>query len=122
MVIFAKKRQVKALPQRSLVEHQMQKQNMYLYQPIEKDSRGQTESLLTEMKETMDKLKILAWDTSSKEILDYLKEKSQRQIGREDVFLKIMGALVQQPHPVESEHPKKNSEPNFQSSKCSFCN
>ena len=65
-----------------------------------KKSRGQTESLLTEMKETMDTLKTLAWDTSSKEILDFLKEESQRQIGRDDVFLKIMGALVQQPHPV----------------------
>ena len=44
MVIFAKKRQVKALPQGSLIEHQMQKQNMYLHQPIEKKSRGQNES------------------------------------------------------------------------------
>ena len=52
------------------------------------------------MKETMDTLKTLAWDTSSKEILDFLKEESQRQIGRDDVFLKIMGALVQQPHSV----------------------
>ena len=52
------------------------------------------------MKEAMDTLKTLAWDTSSKEILDFLKEESQRQIGRDDVFLKIMGTLVQQPHPV----------------------
>ena len=79
-------------------------------------------SLLTEMKETLVKLKILAWDISSKKILDFLEKENQKQIGREDVFLKIMGALVQQPHPVETEHLKKNSEPNFQSSECSFCN
>ena len=40
-----------------------------------KKSRGQTESLLTEMKETMNTLKTLA-DTSSKEILDFLNEGS----------------------------------------------
>ena len=42
-----------------------------------KKSRGKTESLLTEMKETMNTLKTLASDTSSKEILDFLIEESQ---------------------------------------------
>ena len=65
-----------------------------------KKSRGQTESLLTEMKETMNTLKTLASDTFSKEILEFLKEEIQRQTTRDDAFLKIMGALVQQPHPV----------------------
>ena len=51
---------------------------MYLHQRVEKKSRGQTESLLTEMKETMNTLKALASDTYSKEILDLLKEESQR--------------------------------------------
>ena len=41
-----------------------------------KKSRGQTESLLTEMKETMNTLKTLASDLSSKEMLDILNEES----------------------------------------------
>ena len=43
-----------------------------------KISRGQTESLLTETKETLNTLKTLASDTSSKEILDFLNEESQQ--------------------------------------------
>ena len=64
------------------------------------------------MKETMNTLKTLASDTSLKEILDFLKEESQRQAARDDAFLKIMSLLVQQPHPVvtspvipQSPHP-----------------
>ena len=82
MTMFAKKRQVHATPM------------------TRKKSRGQPESLLTEMKETINTLKTLASDTSSKEILDFLKEESQRQVVRGYAFSKIMGALVQQPHPV----------------------
>ena len=63
-----------------------------------KKSRGQTESLLTEMKETMNTLKTLTSDTSFKEVLDFLKEESQSQAAKDIAFLKIMGALVQQPH------------------------
>ena len=48
----------------------------------------------------MNTLKILASDTSSKEILDFSKKENQRQAARNDAFLKIMSALVQQPHPV----------------------
>ena len=47
------------------------------------------------MKETRNTLKKLVSDTSSKEILDLLKEESQRQATRDDAFLKIMGELVQ---------------------------
>ena len=65
-----------------------------------KKSKGQTESLLCEIKETVTTLKTLASDTSSKDILDFLKEESQRQAARDDAFLKIMGALVQQPSHV----------------------
>ena len=43
--------------------------------------------------------KTLASDTSYKEILDFLKEESQMQAARDDAFLKIIGAYVQQPHP-----------------------
>ena len=39
------------------------------------------------MKETMNTLKTLASDTSSKEILDFLKEESQRKAARDDAFL-----------------------------------
>ena len=77
-MMFVKKRQVKALPQGPLLWHQMEKGKMYLHQRVEKKSRGQTESLLTEMKETMNTLKALASDTYSKEILDLLKEESRR--------------------------------------------
>ena len=42
-----------------------------------KKSRGQTESLLTEINETMNTLKTLASDASSKEILGFLNEESQ---------------------------------------------
>ena len=65
-----------------------------------KKSKGQTESLLCEIKETVTTLKTLASDTSSKNILDFLKEESQMQAARDDAFLKIMGALVQQPSHV----------------------
>ena len=36
MMVFVKKRQVKALPQGPLMGHQMQKGNMYLHQRVEK--------------------------------------------------------------------------------------
>ena len=62
-----------------------------------KKTKVQTESLLTEIKETVTTLKSLASDNTSKEILEFLKEESQRQASRDDAFLKIMGALVQQP-------------------------
>ena len=52
------------------------------------------------MKETMNTLKTLASNTFSKEILDFLKDETQSPTARDDAFLKIMGALVQQPHPV----------------------
>ena len=42
-----------------------------------KKSRGQTENLLTEMKEAMNALKTIASDTSSNETLDFLNEESQ---------------------------------------------
>ena len=96
--MFAKKRQVKALPYGPLIRHQMQKGNKYLHLYL--NARGETESLLTETKDTMNILKALASHTFSKEILDFLKEKYQRQAARDDTFLKIIEALVQQPHPV----------------------
>ena len=52
------------------------------------------------MKEAMNTLKTLASDTSSKQILKVLNEESQRQAAKDDAFLKIIAALVQQPHPV----------------------
>ena len=52
------------------------------------------------MKETMNTLKTLASNTFSKEILDFLKDETQSPTARDDAFLKIMGALVQQPHPA----------------------
>ena len=62
MMMFAKKRQVKVLPQGP----------RHVHTPASrKKSSGQTESLLTEMKETMNTLKTLASDTSSKETLDF---------------------------------------------------
>ena len=45
-------------------------------------------------------LKTLASDTSSEKILDFLNEESQQPGARDDTFLKIMAALVQQPHHV----------------------
>ena len=52
------------------------------------------------MKETMNAIKTLALDTSSKEILDFLRKESQRQAARDKAFSKIMAALVQQPYPI----------------------
>ena len=57
-----------------------------------KKFRGQTESLLTEMKETMNTHKTRASNTSYKKILDFLKEESQMQAARDDAFLKIISA------------------------------
>ena len=64
-----------------------------------KKPRAQTDALLNEMKETMTSLKTLATDTSSREILNFLKEDSQRQAARDDAFLQLMGALVTQSNP-----------------------
>ena len=59
----------------------------YVHTPASrKKSRGQTESLLTEMKETMNTLKTLASDNSSKEILNFWNEESQRQAAKDDAF------------------------------------
>ena len=52
-------------------------QRKYVPTPVSrKKSRGQIESLLTEIKEKMNTFKTLASDTSSKEILEFLKEES----------------------------------------------
>ena len=48
------------------------------------------------MKETMNSLKTLASNTSSREIVNFLKEDSQRQAARDDEFLQLIGALVNQ--------------------------
>ena len=71
MIMFAKKRQVKAYSQGPLMGHQLEKGSMYLHQRIEKKS-------LIERKVTM----------------------NTKQAARDDAFLKIMGALVQQSHAV----------------------
>ena len=60
--------------------------------------KGNMYHFLTEMKETVNSLKTLASDTSSKEILNFSKEESQRQAVGDDAFLKIMAASVQHPH------------------------
>ena len=62
----------------------------------------------------MNTVKTLASDTSCNEILDFLREESQRQAARHDAFLKIMGALVQQPHPVVTSVISPLSEPRNQ--------
>ena len=62
----------------------------------------QTDVLLNEMKENMNSLKTLASDTSSRVILNFLKEGSQRQAARDDTFLQLMGALVTQSNPMMS--------------------
>jgi len=62
-------------------------------------AKGQTELLLHEMKETMSVIKSLAEDNTSRQMLDFLKEESKKQAARDDAFLRIMGALVQQPQP-----------------------
>ena len=53
MMMFPKERQVRALLQGPLMGHQIEKENMYLLQRVEKKSRGQTE-----MKEIMKNTKI----------------------------------------------------------------
>ena len=69
-MMFAKKRQVKTVPQDPIQGIKWEKE-ICSYTSEHKKSRGQTESLLTEMKETMTTLKTIASDTSSKEILDF---------------------------------------------------
>ena len=78
----------------------MEKGNTCQPLPVEKKPRAQTDALLNEMKETMNSLKTLASDTSSREILNFLKEDSQRQAARDDAFLQLMGALVTQSNPT----------------------
>ena len=78
MMMFVKKRQVKALPQGLLMRHQVQKGNMYLHQRVEKNLEGKLRVSWLKWKR-QGKLKTLASDTSDKEILDLdlLNEESQ---------------------------------------------
>ena len=60
-------------------------------------------------------LKTLASHTCSKEILDFLNQKSQQQAARDYAFLKIMAALAQQPNPaITSPVIRHMSEPRNQ--------
>ena len=70
------------------MDHQMEKENMYLHQRVKK-YRVQTESLLTQMKRRMNTPKTLS----------FLKEENQRETATVDAFFEMMGALFQQPHP-----------------------
>ena len=67
MMMFAKKRQVKA--SRSSNEKPNAKRKH-----VPTPASGQTESFLSEMTEAISTLKTLGADTSSKEVLDFLKE------------------------------------------------
>ena len=51
------------------------------------------------MKEKVNTFKTIALDTSANEILDFFKKESRRQAARDDEFLKIIGASVEQSHP-----------------------
>ena len=78
------------------MDHQMEKENMYLHQRVKK-YRVQTESLLTQMKRRMNTPKTLS----------FLKEENQRETDTVDTFFEMMGALFQQPHPRSyvTRHP-----------------
>ena len=52
------------------------------------------------MKEKVNTFKTIALDTSANEILDFFKKESRRQAARDDEFLKIIGASVEQSHPA----------------------
>lgn len=56
------------------------------------------ETILGEIKETVSSLKSLASDTSSKDILDFLKEESKRQAERDTAFLQLLSNLIPQPN------------------------
>ena len=78
------------------MDHQMEKENMYLHQRVKK-YRVQTESLLTQMKRRMNTPKTLS----------FLKEENQRETATVDAFFEMMGALFQQLHPRSyvTRHP-----------------
>ena len=78
----------------------MEKRNMYLHHQVEKKSRGQTESLLIEMKESMNTLKTLAPNSYSEEMLNFSKEESQRKATGDEAFLIRMGALIEQSYSI----------------------
>ena len=73
---------------------------MYLHHQVEKKSRGQTESLLIEMKESMNTLKTLAPNSYSEEMLNFSKEESQRKATGDEAFLIRMGALIEQSYSI----------------------
>ena len=54
------------------------------------------------MKEKVNTFKTIALDTSANEILDFFKKESRRQATRDDEFLKIIGASVEQSHPTDT--------------------
>ena len=65
-----------------------------------------SELVLEEIKEAVGTMKSIASDTSSKDILNFLKEESARQSERDDAFLKLMTTLIQQqPHASSSLYP-----------------
>ena len=78
------------------MDHQMEKENMYLHQRVKK-YRVQTESLLTQMKRRM----------KTPKTLSFLKEENQRETATVDAFFEMMGASFQHPHPRSyvTRHP-----------------
>lgn len=80
------------------------KRKSYVPTPSTKKKPLHTEAVLGEIKEAVGSLKTLACDTSSKDILDFLKEESRRQSERDAAFLQLLSSLVPQNNAPPQHH------------------
>ena len=90
----------------------------YVPTPSAKKVAVKSETILQEIKGTVESLKNLSSENSSKEILDFLKEESKRQAEREKSFFQLMSQLLQpqaQPQllPVQQFQQSSNHPPMY---------
>ena len=81
-----------------------------------------TETILGEIKETVEALKTLSSDNTSKDILEFLKEESQRQSERYNAFFQMMSNFLKpnppSPRPMYEPYPHANN--NQPSAECGY--
>lgn len=90
-----------------------QKRKSYVPEITPKRKTMKTETILGEIKEAMGSMKQLASDSSSKEILDFLKEESKRQSERDATFFQLMTTLLQPQQNQTPISPIVNYQPNY---------
>lgn len=79
----------------------LKKRRSYVPTPTVRKKSMKTENILGEIKETVESLKTLSSENSSKEILEFLKEESKRQSDRDNAFFQLMTNFLQPQPPAQ---------------------